>query len=54
MAKRERLSRQRDWAERNRNMIVYVLSLVGLLGSLTGLALLPETVRVSAERIRSK
>ena len=49
MAKREWFPRQRDWAERNRNMIVYVLGLVGLLGSLTGLALLPETVSVNPE-----
>lgn len=49
MAKREWLPRQRDWTQRHRNMILYVLAVLGVLGSLVGLVLLPETVSVNPD-----
>ena len=47
--KREWLPRQRDWTQRHRNMILYVLAVLGVLGSLVGLVLLPETVSVNPD-----
>ena len=47
MAKREWFPQQRNWMEKNRMMIVYVLALLGILGGLVGLVLLPETVSIN-------
>ena len=34
MAKREWFPQQRDWAQRHRNVLVYFLGVLGVLGSL--------------------
>ena len=47
MAKREWFPRQRDFTQKYRNIIVYALAVLGLMGSLVGFALLPETVSVN-------
>lgn len=47
MAKRERFTAQKDKTERHRNTIVYVLAILGILGSLVGLILLPEQVSIN-------
>ena len=49
MAKREWLPQQRDWAQRHRNMLIYFLAILGILGSLVGLSMLPETVSVNPD-----
>lgn len=49
MAKREWLPQQRDWAQRHRMVLVYFLAILGILGSLVGLSLLPETVSVNPD-----
>ena len=49
MAKREWFPEQRDWAQRHRNIIIYLLAVLGTLGALMGLALLPEMVSVNPE-----
>ena len=47
MAKREWFPRQRDWTEKHRNLVIYVLAVLGILGCLVGVALLPGTVSIN-------
>ena len=49
MAKREWFPKQRDWTQKHRNVIVYVLAVLGMLGAAVGWALLPDTVSVNPE-----
>lgn len=49
MAKREWFPQQRDWAQRHRNVLVYFLGVLGVLGSLVGLFMLPEMVSVNPD-----
>ena len=44
--KRERLREQKDFLQKNRNAIVYLIVLLALLGSLIGWKLLPDQVSV--------
>ncbi len=44
--KRERFREQKDFLQKNRNTIVYLIVLLALLGSLIGWKLLPEQVSV--------
>ena len=47
MAKREWFPRQRDALQRHRNLITYLLVVLGLLGALVGWGLLPDMVTIS-------
>ena len=49
MAKKEWFPQQRDWTQRHRNVLVYFLGVLGILGSLVGLSMLPEAVSVNPE-----
>ena len=49
MAKREWFPEQRDFTQKHRNTIVYLCAVLGILGSLVGLTLLPEMVCVNPE-----
>ena len=44
--KRERFREQKDFLQKNRNTIVYLIVLLALLGSLMGWRLLPDQVSV--------
>lgn len=44
--KRERFREQKDFLQKNRNTIVYLIVLLALLGSLIGWKLLPDQVSV--------
>ena len=46
MAKREWFPRQRDALQRHRNLITYLLVVLGLLGALVGWGLLPDMVTI--------
>ena len=46
MAKREWCPRQRDALQRHRNLITYLLVVLGLLGALVGWGLLPDMVTI--------
>ena len=46
MAKREGFPRQRDALQRHRNLITYLLVVLGLLGALVGWGLLPDMVTI--------
>ena len=46
MAKREWFPRQRDALQRHRNLITYLLVVLGLLGALVGWGLLPYMVTI--------
>ena len=49
MAKREWFPEQRNFTQKHRNIIFYLLAVLGILGSLVGLALLPETVSINPQ-----
>lgn len=53
MAKREWFPQQRDWTQRHRNVLVYFLGVLGILGSLVGLSMLPEAVSVNPEAVNT-
>ena len=46
--KPERFREQKDFLQKNRNTIVYLIGLLALLGTLAGWRLLPEQVSVQA------
>ena len=48
--KRERFREQKDFLQKNRNTIVYLIVLLALLGSLMGWRLLPDQVSVHVIR----
>ena len=49
MARRERFQRWKDALERNRNMAVYILLVLGGLCLLTGWGLLPQMVSIDPD-----
>ena len=53
MAKREWFPQQRDWTQRHRNVLVYFLGVLGILGSLVGISMLPEVVSVNPEAVNA-
>ena len=53
MAKREWFPRQRDALQRHRNLITYLLVVLGLLGALVGWGLLPDMEPSGPQRRRT-
>lgn len=49
MAKREWFSKQRDAVVKRKNLIVYMLGLLGAVGAMVGLGLLPDMVSIAPE-----
>ena len=49
MAKREWFRRQKDSTQRHRNIITYILVILGALGGVVGLGLLPDTVSINPD-----
>lgn len=53
MAKRVWFPKQRDMLAKHRNPITYVLAVLGLLGSLVGMGLLPDLVSVNPNAVNT-